>query len=89
LLISDTAVEVEEILRFLRVHITDRLTWSQNTASLVKRVQLLLHVLCRMTQPPLSHPHRLLQEYDREHHDYLNLSGVAAAQLQSGRTYRT
>ena len=56
LLISDTAVEVVSSTKFLGVQITDSLTWSSNTASLVKRGQKRLFFLRRMRRAQLPPP---------------------------------
>ncbi|KAI3359088.1 hypothetical protein L3Q82_002585 [Scortum barcoo] len=52
LLINNSAVEVVSSSRFLWVHITDDLTWSVNSASLVKRAQQRLHFLRQMKREP-------------------------------------
>ncbi|KAI3376898.1 hypothetical protein L3Q82_000149 [Scortum barcoo] len=56
LLINNTAVEVVSSTKFLGVHITDDLTWSVNTASLVKRAQQRLHFLMWMKRAHLPPP---------------------------------
>ena len=56
LLIEDTAVEVVSNTKFLGVHITDSLTWSLNTSSLVKRAQKRLFFLRRMRRAQLPAP---------------------------------
>lgn len=53
LLINNTTVEIVGSTRFLGVHITDRLTWTENITSLVKRAQQRLHFLRRMRSPHL------------------------------------
>ncbi|KAI3361701.1 hypothetical protein L3Q82_002059 [Scortum barcoo] len=56
LLINNSAVEVVSSTKFLGVHITDDLTWSVNSASLVKRAQQHLHFLRRMKRAHLPPP---------------------------------
>ncbi|KAI3369842.1 hypothetical protein L3Q82_024428 [Scortum barcoo] len=56
LLINNSAVEVVSSTKFLGVHITDDLTWSVNSASLVKRAQQRLHFLRRMKRAHLPPP---------------------------------
>ena len=55
-LINNTAVEVVSNTKLLGVHITDSLTWSVNTATLVKRAQQSLHLLRRMRKALLPWP---------------------------------
>ncbi|XP_060799547.1 olfactory receptor 51I2-like [Neoarius graeffei] len=47
------AVESVKSTKFLGVHITDDLTWTTNTTSLVKKAQQRLHFLCRMRRADL------------------------------------
>lgn len=47
LLINNVTLEVVRSTKFLRIHITDDLTWSVNIASLVKKSQQCLHLLSR------------------------------------------
>lgn len=56
LLINNTRVEVVSSIKFLRVHITDKLTWSVNTASLVKSAQQRIYFLRKMKRTHLSPP---------------------------------
>ncbi|XP_027131739.1 uncharacterized protein LOC113744876 [Larimichthys crocea] len=56
LLINNTAVEVVSSTKFLGVHITDNLTWSMNTASLVKRAQQRMYFLRKMRRAHLPPP---------------------------------
>ena len=56
LLINDTAVEVVSSTKFLGIHITDNLTWSNNTTALVKKAQQRLHFLRRMRRVSLPPP---------------------------------
>ncbi|KAI3366460.1 hypothetical protein L3Q82_000594 [Scortum barcoo] len=56
LLINNSAVEVVSSTKFLGVHITDDLTWSVNSASLVKKAQQRLHFLRRMKRAHLPPP---------------------------------
>ncbi|KAI3358831.1 hypothetical protein L3Q82_015229 [Scortum barcoo] len=76
LLINNTAVEVVSSTKFLGK--TDDLTWSVNSASLVKRAQQRLYFLRRMKRAhlPPAHPHYVLQEYCREHPHQLHLCVV-------------
>ena len=80
LLINNTVVEVVYSTKFLGVHIPDTLTWSVNTASLVKRAQQRLHFLRRIRGDASTHPHHLLQEHHREHPDQLHLCVVRRLQ---------
>ena len=54
--INDTAVEVVSTTKFLRVHITDNLSWSLHTSSLAKKAQQRLHFLRRMRRASLPPP---------------------------------
>ncbi|KAF7646089.1 hypothetical protein LDENG_00193790 [Lucifuga dentata] len=54
--INNSAVEVVESTKFLGVHITDTLTWTKNTGSLVKKAQQRLHFLRRMRRSHLPPP---------------------------------
>uniref|UniRef100_A0A4W6DNS9 Reverse transcriptase domain-containing protein n=1 Tax=Lates calcarifer TaxID=8187 RepID=A0A4W6DNS9_LATCA len=56
LLINNKTVEVVSSTKFLGVHITDDLTWSVNTASLVKRAQQRMYFLRRMRRAHLPPP---------------------------------
>ncbi|KAF7662782.1 hypothetical protein LDENG_00226130 [Lucifuga dentata] len=56
LLINNSAVEAVSSIKFLGVQITDNLTWSLNTAALVKRAQQRLHFLRRMRRVRLPPP---------------------------------
>ncbi|KAM4529197.1 uncharacterized protein V3H82_027369 [Fundulus diaphanus] len=56
LLINNSAVEVVSSTKFLGVHITDNLTWTVNTTSLVKRAQKRLYFLRRMRRAHLTPP---------------------------------
>ncbi|KAM4541264.1 uncharacterized protein V3H82_023100 [Fundulus diaphanus] len=56
LLINNSAVEVVSSTKFLGVHITDNLTWTANTTSLVKRAQKRLYFLRRMRRARLPPP---------------------------------
>ncbi|KAF7665898.1 hypothetical protein LDENG_00128220 [Lucifuga dentata] len=56
LLINNSAVEAVSSIKFLGVQITDNLTWSLNTAALVKRAQQRLHFLRRMRRAHLPPP---------------------------------
>lgn len=49
-------MEVVNSTKFLRVHITDNLTWSVNTASLVRRAQQRPYILRRMRRAHLPPP---------------------------------
>ena len=53
LTIKGSAVESVKSTKFLGVHITDDLTWTTNTTSLVKKAQQRLHFLCRMRRANL------------------------------------
>ena len=58
LTINGSAVESVKSTTFLGVHITDDLTWTTNTTSLVKKAQQRLHFLRRMRRanlPPSAH----------------------------------
>lgn len=56
LLIEDKAVEVVESIKFLGIHITNKLTWGENTTALVKRAQQRLFFLRRMRRSYLPPP---------------------------------
>lgn len=56
LLINATAVEIVSSTKFLGVHITDNLSWSIHTSSLVKKVKQHLHFLQRMSRASLPPP---------------------------------
>uniref|UniRef100_A0A3B5PZ90 Reverse transcriptase domain-containing protein n=1 Tax=Xiphophorus maculatus TaxID=8083 RepID=A0A3B5PZ90_XIPMA len=56
LLINSSAVEVVSSTKFLGVHITNDLTWTVNTTSLVKRAQKRLYFLRRMRKAHLPPP---------------------------------
>lgn len=53
LTINGSAVESVKSTKFLGVHITDDLTWTTNTTSLVKKAQTRLHFLRRMRRADL------------------------------------
>ncbi|XP_041654164.1 succinate receptor 1-like [Cheilinus undulatus] len=63
LIINNTAVEVVESTKFLGMHITASLTWTTNTASLVKRAQQRLFFLHRMRRAHL--PTNILTSFHR------------------------
>ncbi|KAI3374452.1 hypothetical protein L3Q82_006272 [Scortum barcoo] len=70
LLIHGEAVEHVNNIKFLGIHITSDLTWSMNTAHLVKKAQQRLFFLRKLkcacwTLP--SAPDKLLQGHNREH----------------------
>ncbi|KAI3370600.1 hypothetical protein L3Q82_007169 [Scortum barcoo] len=69
LLIHGEAVERVNNIKFLGIHITSDLTWSMNTAHLVKKAQQRLFFLRKAetcwTLP--SAPDKLLQGHNREH----------------------
>ena len=46
--INSAAVETVEHMKFLGVHMSDRLTWSLHTSSLVKKANQRLHFLRRL-----------------------------------------
>uniref|UniRef100_A0A3Q2ZZP0 Reverse transcriptase domain-containing protein n=1 Tax=Kryptolebias marmoratus TaxID=37003 RepID=A0A3Q2ZZP0_KRYMA len=56
LLINSSAVEVVSSTKFLGVHITNDLSWTVNTASLVKKAQKRLYFLRRMRRAYLPPP---------------------------------
>ncbi|XP_061143633.1 uncharacterized protein LOC133160076 isoform X1 [Syngnathus typhle] len=56
LIINSSAVEVVSSTKFLGVHITDYLTWTGNTTTLVKRAQKRLYFLRRMRRAHLPPP---------------------------------
>ena len=76
LLINNTAVVVVSSTNNLGLHITDNLTWSVNTAALVKKAQQLLPAKDGESPPAPAHPHYILQEHHREHPDQLHLHVV-------------
>ncbi|KAI3357423.1 hypothetical protein L3Q82_015858, partial [Scortum barcoo] len=80
LLINNSAVEVVSSTKFLGVHITDDLTWSVNSASLVQEgtAAPALPETDEESPPAPAHPHYVLQEYCREHpHQAASLCGGA------------
>nr|XP_061780940.1 uncharacterized protein LOC133572176 [Nerophis lumbriciformis]XP_061780941.1 uncharacterized protein LOC133572176 [Nerophis lumbriciformis] len=56
LFINGTAVEIVSSTKFLRVQITDNITWSLHTGALVKRAQQRMHFLRRMKRAQLPPP---------------------------------
>ncbi|KAI3353613.1 hypothetical protein L3Q82_004815 [Scortum barcoo] len=78
LLINNSAVEVVSSSRFFGEQIADDLTWSVNSASLVKRAQQRLHFLRQDEESPPApaHPHYVQQEHCREHPHQLHLCVV-------------
>ncbi|KAM9828326.1 uncharacterized protein LOC133150542 isoform X14 [Syngnathus typhle] len=75
LIINSSAVEVVSSTKFLGVHITDDLTWTGNTTTLVKRAQKRLYFLRRMRRAHLP-PLIILPKHHREHSDELSLGVV-------------
>ncbi|KAI3353867.1 hypothetical protein L3Q82_005075 [Scortum barcoo] len=69
LLIHGEAVERVNNIKFLGIHITSDLTWSMNTAHLVKKAQQRLFFLRKLKRAGLSSsaPDKLLQGHNREH----------------------
>lgn len=66
--IKGIAVEFVKTTKFLSVNITDDLTWSTNTTSIIKKAQWLLHFhwwVMRADRPFL--PNHLLQRWWAEH----------------------
>ncbi|KAL0190009.1 hypothetical protein M9458_017108 [Cirrhinus mrigala] len=60
--INGSAVEIVRSTKFLGVHITEELTWTDNTTSLTKKAQQRLHFLRRLKRASL-HPSILITFY--------------------------
>ncbi len=56
LAIDSSNVERVNSTKFLRVHITEDLTWTTNTISLSKKAQQRLHFLCRLKRASVPPP---------------------------------
>ncbi|KAI4885591.1 hypothetical protein NFI96_030073, partial [Prochilodus magdalenae] len=66
LFIGGTEVERVKTFKFLGVHISEDLTWSQNTHYIIRKSQQRLYFLRRLRKFVSPNSQQLLQEYDRE-----------------------
>jgi hypothetical protein len=73
ILIDGAVVEQAESFKFLDVHITNKLTWSKHTKTIVKRARQSLFPLRKLKKfwHGSSDPQKVLQLYHREHPDWL------------------
>jgi hypothetical protein len=67
ILIDGAVVEQVESFKFLGVHITNKLTWSKHTKTVVKRARQNLFPLKRLKRFGMD-PQKVLQLHHREHH---------------------
>jgi hypothetical protein len=71
ILIDGVVVEQVESFKFLGVHITNKLTWSKHTKTVVKRARQNLFSLRRLKRCGMG-PQKVLQLHHREHPDGLH-----------------
>jgi hypothetical protein len=71
ILIDWTAVEQVESYKFRGVHITNKLTWSKHTKTVVKRERQNLFPLRILKRFGMG-PQKVLQPHHREHPDWLH-----------------
>ncbi len=70
LTINGATVERVSSTKFLGVHITEDLSWTNNTAALAKKAQQHLYFLRKLREPEPQPDHvHLLQRHQREHSD--------------------
>ncbi|KAL0151258.1 hypothetical protein M9458_053449 [Cirrhinus mrigala] len=76
--INGSAVEIVRTTKFLGVHITEELTWTDNTTSLTKKAQQRLYFLQRLKRASL-HPSILITFYRGTIESAVLLPGTATA----------